>query len=228
MSSVVQVPPRGRALLAGAALVLVVPVLVLLLLVEQEWPPLVALDEGVLHGLHGVVAGRRPLVLALLAVSVAGTALAYLVLLVVLVRVLLRRGRRRLAAFVTVALAGGQLLNVAAKAAVDRPRPALAEPVATATSSAFPSGHAQGVVVACAVLLLVLPSVPPARRRGVVAAAATWCALMGLSRLALGVHSLSDVLAGYLLGLAWTAACAAAFDVPVPCRPLRGGARARP
>jgi membrane-associated phospholipid phosphatase len=223
-----QAQQRGsRPALAAVALSLVaVPLPVLLLLVRLRWGPLRALDEGVLDGLHAWALAAPRLVLSMQVVTTLGTGGAYAVLLSGLVLVLLRRGQRRLALFAVVTTVGGQLLNVAAKASVDRARPLLDDPVATAASSSFPSGHAQGVVVFTGVLLLVLPR---AARPAPLLAALTWSLLMGATRLVLGVHYLSDVVAGFLLGLAWLAACAAAFDVPgTTARPARGGPRARP
>ncbi len=203
----------ARTLLAaGALLALAVPFGLLLLLVQTRWPPLAAADEAVRDGLYGYAVRAPGFVLGMKAVSLLGTSAAYAVLFLPLAWWLARSGLRRLALFVVVAVGGGALLNAAVKALVDRARPTLPEPVASGSFSSFPSGHAQGVVVASGVLLLVmLPALRPALRPVAVAAAACWVLLMGFSRLALGVHYLSDVLAGYAFGLAWLLACTAAF-----------------
>jgi undecaprenyl-diphosphatase len=87
-------------------------------------------------------------------------------------------------------------------------------PVAHENGASFPSGHAQAAVVGYAVLLLVfLPVLHGALRRVAVAVALLMVLGIGLSRVALGVHYVSDVLAGYVLGAAWVAAMIASFNV---------------
>ncbi|HVE45288.1 MAG TPA: phosphatase PAP2 family protein [Acidimicrobiales bacterium] len=118
----------------------------------------------------------------------------------------------RLAVFLMATTVGGGLLNTAVKLAVNRPRPSVIDPVATAHGRSFPSGHAMSsTIVYGALLLVVLPKVARARRSVVAAAVTVVLLLVGFSRLALGVHYLSDVIAGYVLGFAWLAASTAAF-----------------
>jgi undecaprenyl-diphosphatase len=89
----------------------------------------------------------------------------------------------------------------------------LPDPVAHANGMSFPSGHAQSATVAAAVLLLVfLPALRGARRRLAVVVAVAFVAAIGFARVALGVHYVSDVLAGYALGAAWVAAMTASFS----------------
>lgn len=200
---------RGRA--AALAGLLLVAFALLLLLVEEGWGPLVTVDAAGRDDLHHLAAGTPGLVLTMKAVSTLGTITAYAVAGGLLVVHLLRSRRPRAAVFAVVAVGGGSLLNTAVKAVVDRARPWVADPVAHAGQSSFPSGHAQGVVVAGAVVLLVLSPELAARRPVAAAAAGAWALLMGFARVALGLHYVSDVLGGYLLGLAWLAACASAL-----------------
>jgi undecaprenyl-diphosphatase len=95
----------------------------------------------------------------------------------------------------------------------------------------FPSGHAQSATVAASVLVLVfLPALRGRRRRRrlAVAAAAAWVIVVAFSRVGLGVHYVSDVLAGAVLGAAWVAATTALFSVArrrrsgPPVEPSRG------
>ncbi len=96
---------------------------------------------------------------------------------------------------------------------VDRARPIVADPVAHAGGLSFPSGHAQNAVVAWGVLLLVFLPVLRGRWRVVAVIAAVAVVLaIGFARVALSVHFVSDVLAGYALGAAWLAAMIAAFN----------------
>jgi membrane-associated phospholipid phosphatase len=91
--------------------------------------------------------------------------------------------------------------------------PVLTHPVAQEPGSSFPSGHAQAAIVGYALLLLVfLPILHGAWRRVAVTFAAFMVLAVGFSRIALGVHYVSDVIGSYVLGAAWVAAMAAAFN----------------
>jgi membrane-associated phospholipid phosphatase len=200
----------ARALFAGAALLLVaVPFGLLLFLVEDDWRPLVRIDGGARDDLHTVALHHRGLVRALEVLSTIGSAAVYLPLFAAVAAWLAWRRLPRLAAFVVVTVAGSALLNALVKVAVDRARPVLTDPVAHAGGMSFPSGHAQSAVVATAVLLLVfLPLLRGAWRRVAVGVAVAFV----LAIVTLGVHYVSDVLAGYALGAAWVAAMIAAFN----------------
>ncbi|MFC4852785.1 phosphatase PAP2 family protein [Actinophytocola glycyrrhizae] len=77
-------------------------------------------------------------------------------------------------------------------------------PVYTAPGMSFPSGHAMSSLVSYGVLLLVFtPLLRPATRRATIAVVATLVFVIGFTRMALGVHYLSDVVAGWLLGCLW-------------------------
>lgn len=118
----------------------------------------------------------------------------------------LRRGRTNDAALVLLALGGAGLLNAALKLAFHRPRPELAS-VRLDTYS-FPSGHAAVSAVLLAFAFLAARRVRGWRGRGgIVLAALAAAAAVAFSRLYLGAHYLSDVLAGSSLGLAWVSTC---------------------
>ena len=105
------------------------------------------------------------------------------------------RRRRRLARYVAVTGLGAATLSPLLKQLVDRLRPVVATPVATAGGPSFPSGHTLAVTVWVGVVLLVLLPVVPARyRRPAVGVGTALVVLVGLTRIALGVHFLSDVL----------------------------------
>jgi membrane-associated phospholipid phosphatase len=217
----------ARALFAGAALLLVVvPFGLLLFLVEDRWRPLARVDGGVRDDLHAVAVEHDGLVGALKLLSTIGSAYVYVPLFAVVAGWLAWRRRPRLAAFVVVTMAASPLLNALVKLAVDRARPVLPDPVAHASGMSFPSGHAQSATVAASLLLLVFfPLLRGAWRWVAVGLAAVYVLAIGFARVTLGVHYVSDVLAGYALGAAWVAAMIAAFNA---WRRERGRAAADP
>jgi membrane-associated phospholipid phosphatase len=128
----------------------------------------------------------------------------------------------RLALFVVITGAGSSLLNTVVKSSVHRLRPVLTDPVAREPGLSFPSGHAQAAMVGYGVLLLVfLPILHGVWRTVAVATAVFMVLAIGFSRIALGVHYLSDVIGGFILGAAWVAAMAAAFNAIRVDRGLR-------
>lgn len=121
---------------------------------------------------------------------------------------------RRITLFLAVTCIGGALVNIAMKQAVERARPIFDAPIAHADGLSFPSGHAMSSTVCYGALCFVLVRlVPPSRRRAVVAVTVTWVALIGFTRIAIGVHYLSDVIAGFALGGAWLLCAIGAFGV---------------
>jgi undecaprenyl-diphosphatase len=112
-----------------------------------------------------------------------------------------------------VAMLGGAVLNVALKLGFDRARPELWER-APAGEPSFPSGHAMSAVVVYGTLAYLIARLEPTRamRRATLAFALVLVLLIGLSRLYLGVHYPSDVLAGYAVGFAWATVCALGIE----------------
>ncbi|MEV4759964.1 phosphatase PAP2 family protein [Micromonospora sp. NPDC049559] len=185
---------------------------VLLMLVRFHWGPLYRLDHDVAAWLNALVAPHHPVVTVLRAITDLGGRPIMLWLVTVAVVGLLIRRRGRLAVYLIVTGGGALALDPSLKALVGRLRPVVDVPVAHAPGNSFPSGHALGSMVAYGSLLLVfLPVVPPRWRRPVTALVAALVVLIGLTRIALGVHFVSDVLAGWLLGLAWLGVTAYAF-----------------
>ena len=130
--------------------------------------------------------------------------------------VYLARQHDRVAARAWIAAqAGGWLLNLALKEAFGRTRPSFADPLLAASSWSFPSGHAMGTFILLGVGSYVfLRNVRSWSAAAVVITLAlTWCVVMAFSRLYLGVHFASDVVAGLIGGVAWVAVCASAFEV---------------
>lgn len=218
--------PGIRALLGATALLLVaVPFALLLLLVQDAWRPLEQVDVGAADSLNRYAAQHSGFVESMRVLSALGSTTAYLLVLAVVVTWLLSRRQPRRTVFVVVTVAGSALLNVVVKMAVERARPVLPHPVAHATGMSFPSGHAQAAVVGYTVVLLVLLPVLHGPRRAAAAAATGLLVLgIGFSRVALGVHYVSDVLAGYVLGAAWLVAMTATVMSPGQGRCARADA----
>ncbi|AZO26763.1 phosphatase PAP2 family protein [Mesorhizobium sp. M1B.F.Ca.ET.045.04.1.1] len=113
------------------------------------------------------------------------------------------------ALFVFVAVAGGQVLSSLLKFEVDRPRPELVSHLVNETSLSFPSGHAMLSAVTYLTLGSLAARFLPDRTTKifVLGLAVLTTVLVGASRVYLGVHWPSDVLAGWCAGFAWAMLC---------------------
>jgi membrane-associated phospholipid phosphatase len=137
-----------------------------------------------------------------------------------------RRGSWRPLALLAGAAAGAWVVQVAVKQLVERPRPPAGLALSHATGFAFPSGHATDAAAVYGMLAVLLARPPRRPTRAVVGATVGLIALVGLSRLYLGVHWLTDVLAGMVLGAGWIVALVLAAGRRADAPP-RGG-RDRP
>jgi undecaprenyl-diphosphatase len=107
------------------------------------------------------------------------------------------------------ATVGGILLNDVLKGLFGRPRPDTALHLTEVRSLSFPSGHAMESAIIYLTLAALMARLVQGRtlRLYVLAVAALVTLLVGLSRVYLGVHYPSDVLAGWTAGLAWALLC---------------------
>lgn len=121
---------------------------------------------------------------------------------------LYRRDERGWLAALLLTLPGGMVLNVLLKHAFQRARPHFEDPLLTLSTYSFPSGHTASATVLWGLVACYLANGKP-RPAGMalMAAALGIVALVGLSRMYLGVHYLSDVLAATAEGVAWLALC---------------------
>jgi len=114
------------------------------------------------------------------------------------------------------AFAGAGLLTIILKNLIRRPRPAAATEFLYGTTFSFPSGHALGSLVGYGMLAYVFGSTwvesPRGRLRLTIATAVLVIAI-GLSRLYLGLHYFSDVVAGYAVGVLWLSVCISGLQV---------------
>lgn len=196
------------ALLAVGGLV---PFALLAALVAGEWPPLRGVDADITNDLHAFAVthpGLRDV--AVWCTNIFGP-MPLRVAALGLVIWLVRRQEKRPAWWVAVTMAAGGTLGALLKLLVGRHRPDLLDPVAQAAGYSFPSGHALNGALAAGVFVLVL--LPVVRRRWLLwTGGAVVAGLAGITRIVLGVHWTSDVVAGWLLGVAVVAATAIAFN----------------
>ena len=206
----------GRSLtplitVTGAALLFTI----LLVLVRLQWVPLESLDHGAAADLNSAVSGDKTLVSVIKAITWLGSdGVLWTVTGAAAVLLAVRR-RWWLAAYLLVAGAGALIMDPVLKSLVGRLRPVVAHPVAHGTGNSFPSGHSLGSIVCYgAILLVFLPAVRRgAWRRTFIAVITALVALIGISRVLLGVHYLSDVLGAWALGITWLGITAFAFEL---------------
>lgn len=120
---------------------------------------------------------------------------------------LIRKGREAL--LVLIAVVGGQILSSLLKLGIDRPRPDLVPHLADVQTLSFPSGHAMMSAVTYLTLGSMLAGIVPGRATKiyVLCVAVLITLMVGVSRIYLGVHWPSDVLAGWCAGFAWAMLC---------------------
>jgi undecaprenyl-diphosphatase len=155
--------------------------------------------------------------------NLGGTWTVILVAVAVAAVEIARTRSRWVVPFLLAVMLGDKLLTEAIKHLVDRARPAL-EPVAATLGPSFPSGHTSTAAASWAAFALIAGRWWGPRAWPALAGTAVGIAVgVGVSRVLLDVHWLTDVLAGLALGWAWFAACAIAFGGRV----LRFGATAQ-
>jgi len=199
-------PRMGIGLLAAAIVMVLFAVLASQVL-EGETQHF---DDAVRLTVYGVASPRATTVLY--AVTQLGSPLFLIPLTVVCSLVFLRLRRIRGAILLTLTMVGVTLLNWILKAAFQRPRPLPFFGLTTPTSYSFPSGHAlasfcfYGALAALVTARLRSPFL----RAVVWAGAALAIVAVGFSRLYLGMHYPSDIVAGYATGFVWVLTVASA------------------
>ncbi len=140
--------------------------------------------------------------------SLGSTAVLTLITIGALGYLLIER-KYQAALFLLIAIGGGTLLSTLLKMGFDRPRPDLVAHGAEVHSASFPSGHALMSAVTYLTLGALLARVQPRRRLKLyfLGVAVVLAILIGVSRVYLGVHWPTDVLAGWCLGSAWALSC---------------------
>jgi membrane-associated phospholipid phosphatase len=201
---------------AIAAVALLVPFSLIAVLIVGEWKPLFDLDLAVSTRLHtyGLAHPAWVSFMKIWSLVFSPNALRLVVLAVAVW--LWRRGVRRLVWWAVATMTVGGALAAILKLLVGRNRPELLDPVARAAGYSFPSGHALNAALAAGVLVLIFLPFTRGRRGQRIA---LWAAAIvvpivtGVFRVALGVHWTSDVVAGWLMGVAVVTAMAAGFEL---------------
>jgi len=200
-----------RALWAWAVLCALV---VAVLAVVVHYDLLGGVDEQVGDAAFDWTAAQDGLVRFLLFVDAAFGTIAMTVYTGVGAVLLVARKHHRAAYWTVGVMLGASVTTFLLKRWIGRDRPVFEDPLHLLTSFSFPSGHASGIASGAGVVL-VLSTMLVRRasvRRGLMVTALTLVVVVGADRILLGVHNLTDVIAGYAVGAFWVLAGAAAYD----------------
>ncbi len=107
----------------------------------------------------------------------------------------------------TIVCVGGILINQVMKLFFAKPRPELWTRLISEHSFSFPSGHAVGSMVVYGFIAYILARELPIYQRYIYAVASILIVAIGFSRLYLGVHYPTDIIAGYGVGILWLITC---------------------
>lgn len=190
-------------------LVLLAALAVLTVAVALRWQPLMRLDHAVARTAFDSTSGHPLLATWWAGLGHVTEPIVLRVLMFLTGLVLLRRGLRFLGGWLVAVAVVEQLVGPYAKYLLDRPRPHWTHPIEVLDTSSYPAGHATGIACfATAAVLLALATLRPGGpRAAVIAAAVLLVVLVCADRLLLGLHYLSDVAGGLLLGVATTLVC---------------------
>lgn len=165
--------------------------------------------------ISGWTVARRTDALTVLAraVTVLGDTLVLTIVTALVCAGLLWRGHRRDALLIALTGVGASMVTFTGKRLVGRSRPPAVDRLAYEPSLSYPSGHSLGTMAVVGILAVTLiPRLHRAAARIAAAAAAViYVAAVGLSRIYLGVHWPTDVLAGWSIGALWVMACVSVF-----------------
>ncbi|WP_445529173.1 phosphatase PAP2 family protein [Streptomyces cyslabdanicus] len=214
--------PRGAAgLVGGAGLAAWAAVVVLGLVVGGHGTPL-SVDDSLLSW----SLGHRPAVAVAAARALTSTgAGAVPYLLVALAGLAVGRTVRQRAAAAALGLGcllAGQAVRYGVMELVARPRPPRQDWAAHASGWSFPSGHTATSALTAGLVILAVTARAPRRRTAVRLVVGCWGALVGLTRVYLGVHWFTDVVGGWLFAAGWLGVCLCAATWWLPAGLLSG------
>lgn len=193
---------RVVARLGAAFMLLIVPLAIFAELADdvRDKEP-IGFDAAIQAWTHSLSAPWLDVLLALL--TQLGGVMAIVVIAAGLVLILLSRGRQRMASIVLFGVGGAAVINTILKLIFERTRPDVWEHLVVEHSYSFPSGHA---MASSALALAVIAITWRTRWRWLtLVAGSAYVILIGFSRVYLGVHYPSDIVAGWCISLAWVA-----------------------
>jgi membrane-associated phospholipid phosphatase len=206
-----------RLALLGLATMCITTVAALAIMVQLRWTALHDVDTDVGGPAEAWSFGHPAAVRILVGIEIAFGTVAMGLYLILLAAALCARGHRRAAGWAIVVMVGTSATTSALKLLLHRRRPEWQHPVHALTSFSFPSGHASGIASGMGVLaVLALFNVNRSvLRRALLTFAGLLVVVVGADRILLGVHNLSDVVAGYAVGSSWLLAMWAIYP-PYP------------
>jgi undecaprenyl-diphosphatase len=182
--------------------------------IGEAW--IAAVGSAELEAMEALAGGRTdPWITLARLITWAGSAFVLVPVAAVSSLLLARAGRRRRALAVALSLAGAMLISYLVKLLTSRPRPPV-EHLQAVTGSSFPSGHATQAAALWLALAFALRGAPFSRSVARVGALGALLLALGVawSRVYLGVHYPSDVVAGLLLGGSWAVFVACVCRAP--------------
>lgn len=182
-------------------------------------------DQQLAHWLHAH--GTPAMTRFMLAVSTVHDMLAITLFTVLLGSYLLWKRQRDWLICLLLVVPGGMAINTLAKHLIGRPRPHFTDPIVTLATFSFPSGHvaASTLFYGFAAAWLIDRIHAPLRQLTTVAGALLMVTLVAASRMYLGAHFFSDVLAAFFESVAWLGLCLLGMHV---MRQLHASGRAGP
>ena len=191
--------------------------------VLTDFPPQMDLDGAVSEAVYAGDDRATSLDWLLEALTAPGGAAFRIVVFLAVLAWLVRRRAWSVAAWVLTAVVVIGPLTTLLKESFGRIRPDFDHGGARLDSLSYPSGHASGIATLVTVaLILAWPALSRRARRVALVLGGAAVVLVGLTRMWLGVHYLSDVVGGWALGISWSLLVALAFEA------LPGGRRALP
>ena len=173
-----------------------------------------AFDTRILRALRSPDDPRRPIgpdwiASSLVDLTALGSPIVLALVVLSVVGFLLLQGRSHTALAVALTCFSGELVDSAMKHAFNRPRPTVVPALREVWSTSFPSGHAMESAIVYLTLGAMLMRVADRRITKVycLAVAVMLTAIVGVSRIWLGVHYPTDVLGGWMIGFVWASIC---------------------
>jgi len=205
--------PRAKAAQRTAFLiggVSIVGILFLWLWSEVAAGHLEKIDNSILLALRSssdpsILSGPVWLPDILRAITILGDSKLLIALVILVAAYLVARRTYYFALVLLAPTVGGMAIVSLLKDHFGRPRPEVVEQLTTRYSMSFPSGHAANSAIVYLTMAMLFTQIRPERHAGIylVSAALLLTTTIGISRVALGVHWPSDVVAGWMFGLSW-------------------------